>query len=382
MKRLHLLAILLTLILLLGACGTIEEESESLMSVPEDESWEDLTPDQPSQTPETDTILPELDVDTSEGEKIVTGDYMGSVLGTWDNERKTHTYEFKSNENLVVTKNSSGASTNYTYWFREVAGQVQLCIFENGQEEATAYSFTLKSSTLTLYDIQTGDALEQLTRRVETTPTPKPSQVVTQAPAPSAVPSTAPSAEPTPSAVPSAVPSPEPSPVPSAVPSMEPSAEPTPSPSPAVEVPAHVSANMHKVECVLAVVDEGKAYNAADSGSFWSIMARYCSLSYESDDEGYLTLSGTQIMELALQVFPDVAALPDPPAGNLVQLLPAEDGDEPRYKLLWGAAWGHESELISYENGTLTIRLDGASTYAVVVNEDGTIASAAAVAAE
>lgn len=377
MKFHRLLAVLMVTSLffgLLAGCGTSQEVSESIMSVPESESWAELELPEASQPPETETVMPELDIDAvvEEDGEDVTDEYKNVVLGTWDNEKKTYTYEFKSNENLVITQKSSGASETYTYWFMDVSGQVRLYSYANGQEEATAYSFTISGSNMTLYDITTGNAVELLTRQAVV--------AATATPAPTAA--SAPTVPPTPTPSPSTEPSPSPSMELPQEPS--PSVEPEPSPSPAVELPDYVTAALPTVECVLDVLLDGKAYDAADPEGFWNIMARYLSLSHESDDDEYITVSEGRVLNFAQQVFPnftEITQIPACPEGSgLVEYLPGDNELENQYHILWGAAGGHEMEVLSYQDGTLLVQLDGVNTFGVVVNEDGTVASAGPVA--
>ncbi len=94
----------------------------------------------------------------------MTDDYKNSFVGTWDDADGFDIYEFKSNENLVITTGKE--VTTYTYWIEDNGKQVLLYIFANGDEEATTYSFTLSGSNLTLYDTVTGNAVKQLIKRV------------------------------------------------------------------------------------------------------------------------------------------------------------------------------------------------------------------------
>lgn len=173
-----LLSMMVVLMCFVAGCGTSQEDSQSLLSIPEDESWAELELPTPSVRPETETVLPELEKEDKleQDGKDVTDDYKNTFLGVWDNESKTKTYEFKSNENLIVGTVATGEVYTYTYWFVEVSSQPRLCIYANGQEEALSYSFTLSGSNMTLYDLTTGNAVEFLSRQpvVQSTPTPTP----------------------------------------------------------------------------------------------------------------------------------------------------------------------------------------------------------------
>lgn len=388
-----LLSMMVALMCFVAGCGTSQEESQSLLSIPEDESWVELELPTPSVRPETETVLPELDKEDKleQDGKDVTDDYKNTFLGVWDNESKTKTYEFKSNENLIVGTVATGEVYTYTYWFVEVSGQPRLCIYANGQEEALSYSFTLSGSNMTLYDLTTGNAVEFLTRQpvVQSTPTPTPkpttkvtaaptaaptatpapSQTAAPSPSPTVVPSPSPTAEPSPSPTvePSASPSPAPSPSPSVVPS--------PSPSPAVTLPDFAANALPGVECVLDVVSAGKSFDAANPDAFWSILARYMSLKKPSDDEGYITVSPEDVVGYAKKIFPeftDESQIPACPEGSKLVEQVTED-EEVSYRVLWGATSGHEVEVVGYENQMLTILLDGTDKYNVLLNEDGTI---------
>lgn len=387
----HRLMLLLIGILLLAGCGTSQEVSDSLMSVPEDTSWADLTVPETSPRPETGTVLPELDAQVrndAEGEDV-TADYKDSVVGIWDNDKRTKSYEFKSNENLVITAGSK--SVTYTYWFVQVNNQPRLCIYENGQEDAETYSFTLKNTNMTLYNPSTGDAVEQLTRRVVVsatpTPAPAPTTAVTAAPAPTAEP--APTVTTAPSEAPAPSPTPETPAKPSIVPAVSPSptivpvptGEPSPSPSPVVELPSHVYSAMPRIECVVDVIMDGTGMDVTNPDSFWCILAHYMSLHIGSDDTNHFTVSQDTVVSYAAQIFPgftDVSQIPACPSDTaLVTQVDGETGTE--YRVLWGAAKEHTVEVKAYEDGVLTILVDDGSTFRVTVNEDGTIASVEAV---
>lgn len=349
---------------LLSGCGTSQEDSASLLSIPEDESWAELTPPTTSQRPETETVLPELTLpDTEKDGDDVTSDYKGSVLGTWDNDKNTLTYEFKSNENLIITT-SSGNATSYTYWFLDNDGQIRLCIYENGQEEATSYGFTLNGSNLTLYDL-TGNAVELLTRRATVTPTPAAAATARPTTVPSAVPSAVPS--PSPTVVPSPTPSVEPSPSPSPV-------EPSPSPSPEIQLPGYVSGSLSGVECVLDVMLDGKPFDAANSDAFWNILARYMSLFKSSNEDGYFTASQEEVEAYAGKIFPSFSEIPSCPEGTTLVEQRSEE-DVISYRVLWGATSGHEVEVLAYAEDVLTVQLDDTHTFYVTINGDGTIAA-------
>lgn len=357
---------------LLAGCGTSHmSESESL---PEsvDSGWEQLNTATP--TPKTDTVMPELDQKDKnlDGGTDVTDDYKNSFVGTWDEADGFDIYEFKSNENLVITTGKE--VTTYTYWIEDNGKQVLLYIFANGDEEATTYSFTLSGSNLTLYDTVTGNAVKQLIKRVSisaptataaptktptATKTPAPTTAPTQAPSPSAAPSTAPA------------PSPEPSP------SEEPSPGPEPSPSPTPELPDAVKKALPAVECALDVVMDGTKFDATNGKSFWNVMARYLSRSNSSDDDGTFTVTKDQVLDAAKSVFSDITELPDVPENSsVVTLVPSEEeGDEDQYQLLWGATGGHDLELTAYEDGVMTVLVDGDKTYQVTLDDNDAIVS-------
>lgn len=357
---------------LLAGCGTSHmSESESL---PEsvDSGWEQLNTATP--TPKTDTVMPELDQKDKnlDGGTDVTDDYKNSFVGTWDDADGFDIYEFKSNENLVITTGKE--VTTYTYWIEDNGKQVLLYIFANGDEEATTYSFTLSGSNLTLYDTVTGNAVKQLIKRVSisaptataaptktptATKTPAPTTAPTQAPSPSAAPSTAPA------------PSPEPSP------SEEPSPGPEPSPSPTPELPDAVKKALPAVECALDVVMDGTKFDATNGKSFWNVMARYLSRSNSSDDDGTFTVTKDQVLDAAKSVFSDITELPDVPENSsVVTLVPSEEeGDEDQYQLLWGATGGHDLELTAYEDGVMTVLVDGDKTYQVTLDDNDAIVS-------
>ena len=144
---------------LLAGCGTSHMSESELESV--DSSWQQLSTPTSTPTPKAETVMPELEQkDKQDGGTDVTKDYKNSFVGTWDDADGFDIYEFKSNENLVITTGKEIA--NYTYWLEDNGKQVLLYIFENGQEEAETYSFTLSGSNLTLYDTVSGNAVKQL----------------------------------------------------------------------------------------------------------------------------------------------------------------------------------------------------------------------------
>lgn len=346
---------------LLAGCGTshLSESESELESV--DSSWQQLST--PTPTPKTDTVMPELDQNkTADGGKDVTDDYKNSIVGTWDDAEGFDIYEFKSNENLVIT--TGKAVTNYTYWFEDNGKQVLLYIFENGQEEATTYSFTLSGSNLTLYDTVSGNAVEQLVKRVNIS---APTATATQKP--SAAPATqAPTAAPTPT------PTPSPSPTPSAEPSPSPSLSPTPEP----ELPETVKKALPAVECALDVVLDGTAFDGSDAKSFWNVMARYLSRTNDSGDDGTFTVTKEQVLTAAKTVFSEIKELPElPENAGVVTLVPSEEeGGEDQYRLLWGATGGHDLEVLNYDgNSVMEVQVDGDKTYEITLDDSGAIVS-------
>ncbi len=352
---------------LLTGCGTshLSDSESQLESI--DSTWQQLTT--PTPTPKTDTVMPELDQKNQvrDGGTDVTDDYKNSFVGTWDTDDGYGIYEFKSNENLVITTGKEVA--NYTYWFEEVGKQVLLYIFENGQEEATTYSFTLSGSNLTLYDTGSGNAVQQLVKRVSVA-----APTATATPKPTATAAASNTANPT--ATPEPSPSPTPSAEPSASPSPSPSVEPSPTPSP--ELPDAVKKAMPGMECALDVVLDGTAFDKSDSQSFWSVMARYLSRTNGSGDDGTFTVTKDQVLTAAKSVFAGVTELPDLPENSgVVTLVPSEEeGGEDQYQLLWGAAGGHDLEVLNYDGiHTIEVQVDSGKTYQVTIDDNGAIVS-------
>ena len=160
---------------LLAGCGTSHMSESELESV--DSSWQQLSTPTPTPTQKAETVMPELEQKDKlqDGGTDVTKEYKNSFVGTWDDADGFDIYEFKSNENLEITTGKEVAS--YSYWLEDNGKQVLLYIFENGQEEAETYSFTLSGGNLTLYDTVSGNAVKQLVKRVNIaapTATPKP----------------------------------------------------------------------------------------------------------------------------------------------------------------------------------------------------------------
>ena len=365
MKDHRRIALLLTGALCLGllaGCGT-SQPSDSASEHQVASSWAELT-----QTPTPQVVTPQLSQapQAVEADKDVTADYISAFVGTWDSADSGKTYEFKSNENLVVT-NADGSTTNYTFWFQDQGSQVWLYLYENGAEEAATYSFTQSGSNLTLYDTVSGSAAEQLTRRAEVTPTP----AATATPTPTPTPTAAPTATPTPTAAPSPTPSAAPSPSPSAAP------EPTPTVSMPPELPQNMKAAMPGVECALEVVADGTDFDPENSGYFWSVMARYLSRTHESGAEGTFTVGGAEVLTAANEVFGGVQVLPELPENSgYGDLIPGQGGAEDQYELRWGAFGGHDLEILSFdESGTLEMQVDGGDTYQVTLNAGGSIQS-------
>ncbi len=352
---------------LLAGCGTSHMSESELESV--DSSWQQLSTPTSTPTPKAETVMPELEQkDKQDGGTDVTKDYKNSFVGTWDDADGFDIYEFKSNENLVITTGKEVA--NYTYWLEDNGKQVLLYIFENGQEEAETYSFTLSGSNLTLYDTVSGNAVKQLVKRVNIaapTATPKPTAApATQAPAPTASPTQAPSPSP------SVAPSPSPSPTPS----MEPS--PSPSPTPDPELPETLKKALPAVECALDVVMDGTGFDGADGKAFWNVMARYLSRTNGSGEDGTFTVTGDQVLTAAKSVFSGLTELPDVPENSgVVTLVPSEEeGGEDQYQLLWGATGGHDLEVLNYDGvSEMEVQVDGSKTYQITLDDSGAIVS-------
>lgn len=352
---------------LLAGCGTSHMSESELESV--DSSWQQLSTPTSTPTPKAETVMPELEQkDKQDGGTDVTKDYKNSFVGTWDDADGFDIYEFKSNENLVITTGKEVA--NYTYWLEDNGKQVLLYIFENGQEEAETYSFTLSGSNLTLYDTVSGNAVKQLIKRVNIaapTATPKPTAApATQAPVPTATPTQAPSPSP------SVAPSPSHSPTPS----MEPS--PSPSPTPDPELPETLKKALPAVECALDVVMDGTGFDGADGKAFWNVMARYLSRTNGSGEDGTFTVTKDQVLTAAKSVFSGLTELPDVPENSgVVTLVPSEEeGGEDQYQLLWGATGGHDLEVLDYDGiSEMEVQVDGSKTYQITLDDSGAIVS-------
>ncbi len=352
---------------LLAGCGTSHMSESELESV--DSSWQQLSTPTSTPTPKAETVMPELEQkDKQDGGTDVTKGYKNSFVGTWDDADGFDIYEFKSNENLVITTGKEVA--NYTYWLEDNGKQVLLYIFENGQEEAETYSFTLSGSNLTLYDTVSGNAVKQLVKRVNIaapTATPKPTAApATQAPAPTA----------SPTQVPSPSPSVAPSPSHSPTPSMEPS--PSPSPAPDPELPETLKKALPAVECALDVVMDGTGFDGADGKAFWNVMARYLSRTNGSGEDGTFTVTKDQVLTAAKSVFSGLTELPDVPENSgVVTLVPSEeDGSEDQYQLLWGATGGHDLEVLDYDGvSEMEVQVDGSKTYQITLDDSGAIVS-------
>ena len=354
---------------LLAGCGTSHMSDSEIESV--DSSWQLSTP---SPTPKTETVMPELEQKdkTQNGGTDVTNDYKNSFVGTWDEADGFDVYEFKSNENLVITTGKE--VVNYTYWIEDNGKQVLLYIFKNGQDEAETYSFTLSGSNLTLYDTVSGSAVKQLVKRVSiaaptATATPKPTAApATKAPAATATPIPTQAPSPTPSQAPS----PSPSPTPTAEPSPSLSAEPEP------ELPETVKKALPAVECALDVVMDGTSFDGAEGKSFWSVMARYLSRTNGSGDDGTFTVTRDQVLTAAKSVFAGITELPDVPEDSgVVTLVPSEEeGGEDQYQLLWGATGGHDLEVLDYDGvSVMEVQVDGSKTYQITLDDSGAIVS-------
>ena len=357
---------------LLAGCGTSHMSESELESI--DSSWQELST--PAPTPKAETVMPELERKdgVQDGGTDVTKEYKNSFVGTWDDANGSDVYEFKSNENLEVTTGKETAS--YTYWLEDNGKQVLLYIYENGQDEAYTFSFTLSGGNMTLYDTTTGNALKQLVKRVKiaaptATATPKPTAApATKAPSPTTTPTQAPSPSPTPE------PSPSPSPSPSPTPSLEPS--PSPSPTPEPELPETVKKALPGVECALDVVMDGTSFDGAEGKSFWNVMARYLSRTNDSGEDGTYTVTKEQVLTAAKAVFSGIKELPDLPENStVVTLVPSEEeGGEDRYQLLWGATGGHDLEVLDYDGvSVMEVQVDGDKTYQITLDESGAIVS-------
>lgn len=394
MKR--LLMIMLVLCLLCG-CGSSEV---TMPSIPDSEPWADLTTPTPpptptptpSPTPEAQTPPPEPQEDQG---VEVTGDYINVVLGVWDNSDGSMTYEFKANENLTITS-SSGVSDNFTYWFMDVEGQVRLNIFHNGDEDAVEYHFTKNGSTLTLYDVKTGSAVEVLTRRPEATPTPSPTPTPTPAATPKPTETPAPGelsweelvGVAAPSPEPTTEPEPEPTEDPEESEDAEPSGEPEPEETvqhkpPVTEetqmeeviLPDHAMDAMRAVECVLDCIG-GMTFDPADPDLFWPVMARYISrmelqgIAKDLNEGEYMAISGEKILSYAKDVFEEVSELPEPPSDeSLVK------NEEDTYQIRFGEG-GTILDIQGYdEEKDILTAASGGTVYEITISGDSRIQS-------
>jgi hypothetical protein len=373
MKYTRQKAILLTAALcigLLSGCGTSQlSQEESTDS--EFGSWVDLTLPSPSQTMPS---LPETTQETTEetADQDVTKTYQNIFLGLWDNADQTKTYEFLSNENLIVTQGT--ASTNYTYWVLDIDGQVELNIFENGAQEAERYSFSKSGNNLTLYDVVSGNAVESLTRRAEETEeTEEPATA-----APTAAATATPTTTPTATAAP--VTSTEPTAEPTVAPTTAPVVEEVPVVVPEeIQLPQSIYNSLSAVECVLDVVLDGTAFNGENSDSFWNTLARYLSRSMGSDEDGTFTVTTAQVSSGAREIFSGLASVPDCPQNSDIAVLEtAEDGTE-CYRLHWGATGGHDLEVTANDGvDTIEVTADGSTVYAVCLDSTGAVISVTA----
>ena len=131
------------------------------------------------------------------------------------------------------------------------------------------------------------------------------------------------------------------------------------------------------VECALDVVMDGTKFDASNGKSFWNVMARYLSRSNSSDDDGTFTVTKGQVLDAAKSVFSGITELPDVPENSsVVTLVPSEEeGSEDQYQLLWGATGGHDLEVTAYEDGVMTVLVDGDKTYQVTLDDSGAIVS-------
>jgi hypothetical protein len=355
---------------LLSGCGTSqlsqEESTDSQFG-----SWADLTLPSPSQTMPS---LPETTEETTNQEQDVTDTYKNIFLGLWDNADQTKTYEFLSNENLIVTQGAT--STTYTYWFLDQDGQVELNIFENGAQEAERYSFSQSGNNLTLYDVLSGNAVESLTKRVEETEETEETTTPTLAAEATAAPTTTPTA--TPTATPAT--SSEPTVEPTAVASTAPVVEEVPVVVPEeIQLPESIYNSLSAVECVLDVVLDGMAFDGEDPDSFWNTVARYLSRSMDSGEDGTFTVTTAQVSSAARELFSGLSTVPDcPQSGDIAVLETEEDGTE-IYRLHWGATGGHDLEVSAYDGAdTIEVTADGGIVYAVRLDSSGAVISVTA----
>ena len=162
-----------------------------------------------------------------------------------------------------------------------------------------------------------------------------------------------------------------------AEPGEEPTPTPEPTPSPTPELPDAVKKALPAVECALDVVMDGTKFDASNGKSFWNVMARYLSRSNSSDDDGTFTVTKGQVLDAAKSVFSGITELPDVPENSsVVTLVPSEEeGSEDQYQLLWGATGGHDLEVTAYEDGVMTVLVDGDKTYQVTLDDSGAIVS-------
>ncbi len=358
-------------ITLFSACGTSKTATVTDSDL-EEVSWAELTisPSPSEEEITADTVIPTLeDVTTTTDSTDVTSAYKGSFLGTWDNEDNTLTYEFLSNENLNIT-DTSGNTTSYTYWFTEVGSQVQLNIFENGQSAAQAYSFTLNGSNLTLYNVDSGSAVELLVRRSVSE-----SEAATTATAAAAATTentattttevtettVSPSASPSASATVSASPSP----------SAETSATPSET---AASISTAAQAALPALECAIDYLRSGGSFSSTSSTDFWQIMARYVAIGSYSSDGDYYILTEAELLSAAGEVFAGLTDIPECLTGSD---LVSYDQDTQSYRLLQGELSG--IDIIAAEeneDGTLTVSVsdDGnAYDYTVVLSENAIV---------
>ena len=370
--KLKLFSLLLILLLLAG-CGTSQPLSSSEESYFGSEEWADLmtpTPSQePSPTPDKETPPPDDNEDDLGTE--VTDDYKHLFLGIWDNDKGNMVYEFKANENLIITA-SGGTETTFTYWFMEVGGQVRLNIFENGADDSIEYTFTIAGTSITLYDVKSGSAVEVLHRRPEVSPEPSL--------APTVAPSATPAPTPIPSQAPTAAPSPIPSEVPEAVPEVSPQVTEDPLDRPPVvddgtvdvELPNVAMEAMSAIECVMDVMGSGESFDLSSPNFFWKVMARYISrIEGQGLSEGdTMYVSPQAVEDYAREVFADFNSLPDLPADTgLVNLT---DGS---YLIRFGEG-GSMLDIQGYneEKGALIAGYNG-TVYDISINSHSAILS-------
>lgn len=128
----------------------------------------------------------------------------------------------------------------------------------------------------------------------------------------------------------------------------------------------------------MEVVAAGGAYDPADQASFWKIMARYVSQRDPDTEEAYITVSGEQMLQYAMAMYPEVTALPAIPADNTdVTHVPAGADIPEQYKIKVTEAAELDMTVDSYGEGILTVTVGSGEDAAVyeIAYEDATILS-------